>query len=549
MNARCLLLGVAAIGLSAALAMTSLRAQAPARLERLSAAARAMDAHLKTFPEPNQSQWRSYFGWEDWGPGLVQGAAPVQGSLEGVTARFYGIYEGLDAPAFLRMRDEMKAFLSSSAPASSPGSYPSLRIRVQQAEIDKELAKLAVTRIDHKNTGNWIAGAWVTGLAQCQAAMSAQLGTYQGQAAVEVRVKGHIHSPHTIAQKGRFQIHGSANSQMEGVAYLYLDHTSIRTSEPQFTAQTQSQIDYVDGPRLLQGIALRQAHKKMGQGEQEGSQIIAAQAADELKRELAMELGKADAEIALYEKYQPLLHSADLFPTQIKTGLKESALEVGIQFPASGAISPPLPKPLAAESAFEISMHESLVAAFVANFLRGAWWADIDFSRIQKEITGSNSNELLIGALPERWSVRWEWSQPMVARIADDHIEYEMHFSQARIDDRLLNSGFTVNTRFFPTVTRWGIEFRRQGEVKVESSAADQQFSPEDLAFFKRIFSSLFGETVYLDGLSPPAGGGWDDLASYTIASAALEPGWFVLNCKKKEPQSKQPARPNPITD
>jgi hypothetical protein len=42
-----------------------------------------------------------------------------------------------------------------------------------------------------------------------------------------------------------------------------------------------------------------------------------------------------------------------------------------------------------------------------------------------------------------------------------------------------------------------------------------------------------------LDGLSPPAGGGWDGLASFAISDVRLEDsGWMIISSRQSAPKA-----------
>lgn len=495
--------------------------------EGLVAATKELDSLFAAMPEPNRSGWRRYLKWESWGPPILAGQQPDRIALENATAQFFGVHEGLETPALLRMREAMVRYLGDKESSSNIGLHPAVVVRVRQDLLSAELEKMATTRVEVKDTGNWIAGAWVTGQAQCQMNVAAKLASYRGQAAIEVRMEGTIEAPQTVAQKGRFSVFGSAESQLRGTAYLYLENDLIRISQPEFIANTQSQISSVDGPRLLRGIAERQAHKMLAHGESESSQLIASQASQEFKQELEAEIAKSTTSQASWDLYQQLLKRSDLAPTQIVTSLADQSVVLGIQFPASGAKAPPSETPLADGAVAEISMHESLLGAISSNFVRGAWWTDVDFARLQKELTGSNANELLIGATPTRWSVRWDWNTPVDERITNAALEYRLRFSGAKIDERDVTTPFLIIAKYKPAATRWGLEFARVGEIEL---LAEGPMPKGDEQLLLRKFGGLFTDLVYLDGISPPAGGGWDDVARYATNGVRLEEGWFRID-------------------
>lgn len=509
--------------------ITAQEALAP---KQLISAAAAMQGFLEAMPEPNRSDWKYHFEWDKWGSELAKGRLPERKVLEGVTSRFYGVYEGLEQPSLVKMRSELQQYLHGNNAPLDLATQPGLVIRLNPTLITSQLSKFSRAKTDIRQTGNWIAGAWVTGTAYCQTNVSAELVSLGNSAAIAVRVAGAINSPHNIAHKDSFQVHSSSNSQLAGVSYLYLEKEVIRASEPQFSAQTHSQLSHVEGPRLFSRVAMRQASKKQGQGEAEGSQLIAAQATEELKSELTRELKQINEPLAEQGHYHVLLKRADLLPTLVTTALSPGSLQLGIRFPDSAAQQPLPARNLAQDTAFEVGIHESLAAPFTANFLRGSFWTDVDFARAQKELTGTSSNEMLIGAHPERWGLRWDWRKPLTAMITKDYIEYTFNFSEARIDNRNLESDVIVKSRYKPSSARWGLEFSRLGDVEVTTSTNKLQFGTTDLALLRRKFSSLLGETIYLDGLTPPAGGAWDGLAIYEISEARLEQGWFVLSAR-----------------
>jgi hypothetical protein len=496
-------------------------------------AAAEMQKYLDAMPEPHQSDWKLYLDWEKWGPQLAAGKSPAPETLQEIHSRFYAVYDGLDHPTFLDVRNRLRNFLLGSPAEAQPGGHPGLLIRFNQRLITTELDKLARSRVDQRQTGNWIAGAWVTGTAISQAHVSGRLVPFGEAAAVEVRVQGLVDSPHTIAHNGSFQVHGSAKSQFDGVAYLYLDKDIIRMTEPKFSVQTNSQLSHVDGPRLFKGIALRKAHKRQGQGESEGEAIIASKASQELKNDLARQINLANQPFSDEGPYHVLLIRTDLVPTLITTGLSAATVQVGLRFPGGAAVHAPPKRELSSEDDFEIALHESIATAFTANFLRGSWWTDQSFTRVQRELTGGNTNEMLIGATPQRWGARWDWARPLSAKITEEAIEYQLTFAQAQIDGKTIEEGLVVRARYRPSAPRWGLEFRRVGAVEVSAQKAGHQLPPDVAEFFTRKFSALFDETVYLDGLSPPAGGGWDGLAAYMIAGVTLEDGWFAIQCRK----------------
>lgn len=507
--------------------------------QALISAATKVQAHLASMPASQETEWKTHLHWEEWGPELSQARLPERQNLEAVTHRFYGVREGLEHPALVQMRKELTSFLEGDAALPANASHPALMIRVNPSILTEELAKFSRNRQGQRDTGAWIAGAWVTGKAHSDAKVTAHLAPYGDAAALELRVRGTVQSPHTVARSGAFEVHGSAVSQLEGVSYLYLDQMEIRATEPKFSARTDSSITRIEGPKPLRGIARWQANKKQDQGESEGANLVASQAKEELKKELAVELQKANAELSATGKYPILLKRADLVPTLVTTGLQSSAVQLGLRFPDSGADQPLQLRDLSPQTALEVSMHESLLAAFVANFVRGSTWTDADFARMQRELTGTNANEMLIGAAPQRWAARWDWRVPIAAKINSQGLHYQLAFTEIWINGRPLDAGLSMKASYKPVSKRWGIEFHRIGDVSISAFDPNRPLSADDAEFLQRKFSALFGKTVFLDGLSPPAGGGWDGLASFSISEVRLEDsGWMIISSRQDAPKA-----------
>jgi hypothetical protein len=112
-----------------------------------------------------------------------------------------------------------------------------------------------------------------------------------------------------------------------------------------------------------------------------------------------------------------------------------------------------------------------------------------------------------------------------------------------KIGERVLDLPLVVRAAYRPTSQRWGIEFHRLGEVDLGSTHSSDPLAAEDQAFLQRKFSALFGDTVYMDGLSPPAGGGWDGLAAFSISNVELVDGWMVISSRRAPPEAKSESK------
>ena len=193
--------------------------------------------------------------------------------------------------------------------------------------------------------------------------MKAHVVPYQNQAAVEVRLTGQLVSPHTVAHSGKFQIHGSAVSQVEGVAYVLLEKGGMKATQPQISVQTHSQLSHADGPFPLRRIAMRVAQKRLPQGETEGAAIVNESVRTEFEKELAAEVAKVNEKLNDYEKSITLLKRLDVVPSDVTTAMVQDKFELGMRFTDSGADELPIRHEGEGERAFEIALHETFLSA------------------------------------------------------------------------------------------------------------------------------------------------------------------------------------------
>ena len=104
------------IALAVILLASVSQAQESRETNGLTGTALAMAKHLESFPEPNRGQWKLYFGWEQWGEPLSRQQLPDQEIVRAILPRFYGFFDGLDDPTFLRMRTELKSYVEEETP-------------------------------------------------------------------------------------------------------------------------------------------------------------------------------------------------------------------------------------------------------------------------------------------------------------------------------------------------------------------------------------------------------------------------------------------------
>jgi hypothetical protein len=506
--------------------------------ERLFSAALDLQKHIDSMPEPTRRTWVKYLNWDAWGPMLLRNETPDRDTLSSVLPRFYGFSAGLDAVAMLRMRGELKSHLDGAEPPVVIGDLPSVYVRLDRAIVDNLLAKKSKTTERRQETGNWIAGAWVTGDAHASIGALARLVSHQEQAAIEVRVSGTIAAPNTISQSGRFHVHGSANSQVDGVVYLTWNEGKFQPGEPQLSVNTNSQLSHVDGPIPFRRLAMRVARKRQPQGEVEGAEIIRRSVIKEFKKELAEEVAQINQKVDEHGGKLAILKALDIVPNSISTALVNDKLELGLRYSDSGALQAPESRRFKPDSAFDVTLHETVLSAFPRKFLKGDWWSAERFSELQRDISGKKLDEYFGEKTNEPvdgWGARWDWSEPVRTLITKEHIECRLAFSHARMGNQWTSGGLLVSAKFKPVSNEGQLAFQRIGEVDVKTKQPNTELSIEETAFYKKQFEEICGESIPVSSLSPPAGVSLTLLSLFTSSDAELEAEWMNMSFRRND--------------
>lgn len=500
--------------------------------ESLAAAAEKMEARMSEFPELIASKWKAYYRWSEWGEPLARGETPPSEQLREVLPRFYGFFEGLDEPAFLQMREELKAHLEGTAPPQPIGSAPSLLLRFNRELVDSILQKKAETTHVHQQTGNWIAGAWVTGAAECRIDATAVLSPQQEPAAVLVKLDGIVWAPQTVAQSGRFRIYGSAQSRVQGEAELILQDGVFRATRPRVWVNTESRMHDVDGPRPFRRLAMRVAERRGRQGELEGAAIITKHVTEEAERRLQEEAEKLNAALGRYQGSLALLKRLDIVPSKVGASVVEDQLQFGMFFSDSGAEGLPAYEAPQGTPAVEVVLHESFLSAFPRKFLKGVWWTGADFEQLKSDLRGGGPTETFVATsemAPAAWGVRWDWRAPVTTRISGEEVECELRFSQFQFGQQRRREGLAVRAKFRPVAEGGQVAFRRVSSVEATSLKEGAPLSDEEKAFLERRFEEICGEAIPLSGLNPPTGAGVSALSLLTNSAVRVEEGWLRI--------------------
>jgi hypothetical protein len=222
------------------------------------------------------------------------------------------------------------------------------------------------------------------------------------------------------------------------------------------------------------------------------------------------------------------------------TRVRADSVHIGYSPPSVAAIGarPHDLPPLVGDETLGLSIHDSGVEGVVRPLLAGKVWSDANFAMLQRELTGANSEELMIGLEPGRWSAQWHWRHPVRIHFTSEKATVRYRFSRAEIDGAGYDAPFEVRAEMRVVANPIGLEMYMLKPAAVVSLDPHQPLPPHFQSFLEHKFRGLFGESFCLDGLQFPAGGALDGMSAFRVASAMLAPNWVHLRYTNRKPQT-----------
>ena len=194
--------------------------------------------------------------------------------------------------------------------------------------------------------------------------------------------------------------------------------------------------------------------------------------------------------------------------------------------------------PLEGVETLGLSFHDGGVEGILRAQIAGKVWTDVNFSMLQRELTGGNSEEMMIGLEPGRWSAQWDWRHPVRIHFTADGATVRYRFARVEIDGAAYDAPFEVEARLRVVAKPLGLELRLREPATIASLDPVRPLPPHFHAFLEHKFRGLFGEKFHLDGMQFPAGGALDAMSAFRIAGVRLEPNWIHLRYTNRKPQA-----------
>jgi hypothetical protein len=576
-----------------------------ARLQtRLRTAVAAFDAQLAAQSAAERDEWHAYLNWNAWAtlPLHVEASNANASNdvvwnldaMKRIASRFYTAEEGFENPRIVELRTALADYLAfEEALNESPGdptteflrrsaqlqqvsanasfdyaeiesaawwlaatrqapaalaqvraahNQPAIVLQVHRDLIEAKLDQFEQESRQQRNSRHHIQGATVVGTSHVASHTAAQLRESPDEARLRIVTTGRIHAPHNVASSGRVQVASSSTGRFTVSADLFWNGERLVATAPQASASVNSTIKRIDAPRLLRRAAARRVSSSRAGAEEEGATLIEQQAVHDMGARLETAVERLNRKA---EGFLNLLTRTGNKAARWTTRVRADSVHIGYTPPSVaglGARPHELP-PLVGDETLGLSIHDSGVEGVVRPLLAGKTWTDANFSMLQRELTGANSEELMIGLEPGRWSAQWSWRHPVRIHFTPEKAMVRYRFARSEIDGAAYDAPFEVRADLRVVANPLGLQMYLLQPATVVSLDPQRPLPPHFQSFLEHKFRGLFGESFCLDGLQFPAGGALDGMSAFRVASATLDSNWVHLRYTNRKPQSKLVSR------
>jgi hypothetical protein len=554
---------------------------------RLRTAVDAFDVQLAAQSPLERAEWHAYLDWNEWAAPLQDDNAGDVAAMRRIVSRFYTAEQGFENPWIVELRASLTDYLTfeealreshgdpqtefhsrvhslSRVAESNPLDYaelesaawwlaatrqaPAVLTKVRSAysrpaivlQVHRDLIEAKLDQFEqesrHRRTNRHrIQGANVVGTANVASRTAAHLLDLPNEARLRIVTTGRVHAPHNVATADRVRVASSSTAQFTVSADLFWNGERLAATAPQATANLRSTVKSIDAPRLIRRAAARRVAGSRASVEAEGESLIEEQAKRDMSARLTPAVERLNRKA---EGFLNLLTRTGNKSVRWTTRVRGDSVHIGYTPPSVAGIGarPHELPPLVGVETIGLSIHDSGVESIVRPLLAGKVWTDASFSMLQRELTGANSEELMIGLEPGRWSAQWSWRHPVRIHFTPETATVRYRFSRSEIDSAAYDAPFEVRAELQVRATPFGHQMRTRSPVAIESLDAERPLPPHFQTFLEHKFRGLFGEQFYLDGLQFPAGGALDGMSAFRAASVRIEPNWVHLRYTNRKP-------------
>lgn len=556
------------------------------QLERdLSSAIAEFDA-MFAHDVASRQGWQEYLRWEEW-------AEPIQSArdyrlpeLKRVAWRFYAAQEGFEQPSIVTLRLALSNYvtfatavaeangdlagercrrlaalrLAAADPAAEAAvgeaawwlaatdqaegelaalrrqfDYPPVILQVHRDLVTDKLNAFKRTSSEQVRRRRVIEGATVAGVTNVEATTTAALLNDPNEVRLRIVTNGTVAAPYNVASAGRVRVVSSSTAEFTASSEIYWDGKQFAATPPTAAAEMESQVKSIAAPRPFRRVAQRRVAASRGSAECQAEAVIERETAASMRAHLNAATEKLNRKASGFLNF--VARTADP-PERWQTALTDTAIEIGFVPHAASKIwaRPRAMPPLEGIETLGISFHDSAIEQIFRTQLGGKRWTDVNFAHLQRELTGANTHEHMIGLEPERWSVQWDWRRPISVRFEPDRAIVFYRFSQVEVDGYRTEVPFEVTAAMHVRGPELGLEMVMLQPASVVSLRPDQPLPPQVQSLLERKFRGLFGDKFSFDNLQFPAGGHLDGMSRFRVAGVRHDSQWIHLRYTNRGP-------------
>lgn len=525
--------------------------------------------------------WSQWLSLDDLKSELTR-SDPDPAALRRVQVRFYRNDPGLEMPAFLAVRENLRSFLTAIGYAA--GAEPAEQFRGKIEELSQclvrldtlasdedsqqageiaqwleqlspqgaELAEQVRSRYSRPNGFVQISGRFINSLmeqnvteqrfisnvvmgnlTQGPAYTSGQVSfavvPSQDRAALEVRLRGVTSSPANVAQRNRISIYSSATTSLAADKRVLMSEHGLTLLPAAAACRTDARIqDIQANRRLIERIAWRRATQILPQAEQAASRQAEAEAASGLDQRAGEALSGVN-DMFCQQIRAPLVR-LNALPALWRFWTDHEHVRMTLVQSSDSQLSAAT-KPPAIPAAYDLAFcgHESMINNLCESMLGGRPIQDQAWLDLMNLLTGAEPRHLWVHDRTERWSVTMAQKRPVRVQFQDDRLGITLRLAALTRDGKQSAEDVEIETRFLLRTTEDGPALVREGDVEIRYLGRTDAHQEDNRVFLARKFGAVFPAELHFNGLVPPAGGSLGRLRALDLSRFQAVDGWLTV--------------------
>lgn len=557
------------------------------RLKReLAAAIVAFDQWLASGDAAAQTEWRRYLHWDRWAEPIVSADDFRPEELQRISWRLYAPKDGFEHPRIVTLRSAVNAYANFNhavavadddmvgelnrrlaelrraavdptadeavaeaawwlavtrqapnelATLRRTFSHPPIILQAHRDLVADKLHKFQRTSSEQRQQRRVIQGATVVGPSNIETTTTASLVESPSDARLRILTRGSVTAPHNIATNGRVRVASASNAEFTAAADIYFEDGMFLATEPQADAQIRTHVKSIDAPLGFRRAAERRVAASRGPAQNQAKSTIERETKERMHQQLATAVEKLNRKASNFLNF--VARTAD--PAERwETSVTPNAIQIGYVPHSTSGLAARLRTmpPLEGDETLGISFHDSAFQHIFRAQLGGKRWRDVDFAVMQRELTGSNTQEHMIGLEPERWSVQWDWRRPIHIEFKPDRAVVRYRFARVEVDSYTSELPFEVRAELQVSASPLGLEMRMLSPASVTCVDPDDALPPQIQTLLERKFRGLFVDRFSLHNLQFPAGGHLDGMSRFRVAGVKHDSQWIHLRYTNRGP-------------